>query len=417
MGLCFRFLSNPVERHVDIMPKKSTRKRLDRQKSRTVYARKKKDLSSEPNSLLPTKCSCLGSESESQKNEETNISPAPVLIEKCMNSPTAMPPPVSVNPSPKVSLELSDCLISPTTGTLRNRTHISFNGDEFEEGLIVNNTPRKSSEGGHPLWKQSPQHEFALSATTLPEYSSTNSQVFTVSSICVIDSTESGIHPCDPCPGPTEKLPKARTPPSISDCAFQMVGTLLKPELPTAWDVAATSTSFILRMAAPGNLWGNIQRSALISTDGTVQLNVHGQPISLDHSIWQDLPNRVCLSNRESVDEFLKFVLQLVKVFRSYEVCIGIPESQYSKEAAKRSDLMFECNYFRESRYTQTYRSKSCKMLLSTNIKITKYCSSCLLVRKSILARFRRTESVHNPHGCSSNVHLDRLCSIKSSPG
>lgn len=127
---------------------------------------------------------------------------------------------------------------------------------------------------------------------------------------------------------------------------METVEAHFKERSPPSWEVTtAPKTSLIVRKNASEDLWGVIQRCALIDKDGSVQFVVHNQPISLDHLIRTDLPCRVSLT---SIHDFSEYVLIVVNVLQSYEVCMGIPESQYSKLAAKDSCLVWEPDYFKE---------------------------------------------------------------------
>ncbi|KAK3915882.1 WD repeat-containing protein 74, partial [Frankliniella fusca] len=171
----------------------------------------------------------LPSTSAVENNDGTRPSPVQVLGEKCFSPRRAIGlPPVSLG-SPNPLHGFPDCIISSSTGILKSRNDISLNGDTFEEvhlessrypqGALFNSTPTKNYSGG-PLDDDGSALSFSSDAfeeqrlqSPTPVTSQTenngNSQLsvddhssskklFTVSSMCLVDASSSGIYPCPP---------------------------------------------------------------------------------------------------------------------------------------------------------------------------------------------------------------------------
>ncbi|KAK3918178.1 Nonribosomal peptide synthetase 6 [Frankliniella fusca] len=286
----------------------SVRKRLTRRpkkskvSSGTEDSEKENFLNELPIAPLNDNSFSLPSTSAVENNDGTRPSPVQVLGEKCFSPRRAIGlPPVSLG-SPNPLHGFPDCIISSSTGILKSRNDISLNGDTFEEvhlessrypqGALFNSTPTKNYSGG-PLDDDGSALSFSSDAfeeqrlqSPTPVTSQTenngNSQLsvddhssskklFTVSSMCLVDASSSGIYPCPP----KLEVSNAGNSSSKQNHPSQTVQDLLISQLPPAWELAAgpsSRTSFMLGMNASEDLWCSKQRSVLIGKDGTVQI-------------------------------------------------------------------------------------------------------------------------------------------------
>lgn len=113
-----------------------------------------------------------------------------------------------------------------------------------------------------------------------------------------------------------------------------------------------------------------------------------------DHELWGKLPSPLSFS-LDSVCDFTKYVLEILNHFRYYDVCVGNPETSFYKAASKIEGTQFDCNIFYESRYTSTFRSVNCRVLLPVQ---KKQCLACGSLRNAIKRRLRRVSSTGSPH-------------------
>ncbi|XP_026288068.1 uncharacterized protein LOC113213271 isoform X1 [Frankliniella occidentalis] len=422
------------------MPKKSIRKRLTTRKNRPTYGRKKREKENElaaRRSAKQNEISCSLASTTSTNNEEiiqtslgnhhgdgdTECPEQEQMPEEIYVSLPSASPPTSPVPSSTFNGE-NDCLISPTTGVLRSRNNIFFNDEVSAEEapikkslavpLVLLDTPEASANDNNiTSFSCGALREIRLepSIPSIPSGTSSSGnfpnplvklklkltpenntdEVFTVSDMCLVDT----VHSETPSPTPEEMVTNTPEIPLFNqDSPFWAVLDRLRLQMFKTWEVSlpGTNNSFILRKTASEEFWGVVQRSVSINVDGTVQLVVHNHYIALDHPIWQELPCRVCLTDRESVNDFVQYVLEVVNVIRCNIVCMGIPEPECARLAAKNAGLVFDCNSFKETRYTVTYRSVNCEILLSTKIKVKRYCSACAPIRGSILRRLKNKE-------------------------
>lgn len=137
----------------------------------------------------------------------------------------------------------------------------------------------------------------------------------------------------------------------------------------------------------------------MIREDGSVTLQMHCVPISPDHVIWQQLPHAADF-NLRSVSVFSAYVLKVVAVFRTYDVCIGNPEPQLATFAKRVPGAVYDQNIFKENRYKCTYRSSKCHLILPVQ---KKFCPRCYDMREALKKRQKRASvSVKTPLPVSS---------------
>ncbi|XP_034234574.1 uncharacterized protein LOC117641400 [Thrips palmi] len=180
-------------------------------------------------------------------------------------------------------------------------------------------------------------------------------------------------------------------PSSSNICNLEEVETRLKHSLPPYWQCinwTVTGDNGISLLKLADSMCFLPQRQIHISENGVVHLFVHGKPLGLDHEIWGKLPERISLSTH-AVDESFEYALAIWKLVRRYDICAGCNQPQEQPVANKMERAVFSPNMFRESKYSTTYRSVDCGLLVIPVTRNT-VCSACRILRSNIRKRISR---------------------------
>lgn len=138
-----------------------------------------------------------------------------------------------------------------------------------------------------------------------------------------------------------------------------------------------------------------VQRSIFVRKDRTVEIFVHLKPLQPTHEIWGFLPpsNAVDVN---SVCEFSEYALKVMNLVRTFEICNGCPKSEFFDIAKEMENTVYDSNIFHESRYSVTYRSVDCKMLICNQKIGLGTCEPCKKLKFAIRRRYDRKKALQN---------------------
>ena len=107
-----------------------------------------------------------------------------------------------------------------------------------------------------------------------------------------------------------------------------------------------------------------IQREVFASFDGSIRIYVHRKEI-MGTMKEEFLKNVLCEPlNSSTLKDFASNILKVVLAVRNYEVCAGVDNSGLEQLWASDSSGKIDENIFDESRYTKTFRSNECSLLV-----------------------------------------------------
>jgi len=161
----------------------------------------------------------------------------------------------------------------------------------------------------------------------------------------------------------------------------------LEELLPSNWIPALMSQGIQVGLRLPSELL-LVQRSIFFSLDGRVEAGIHGKRLERDHEFWATV--RHVTLYRDSVEEFIGNVVDTVNRLRSFEVCRGVEGFRHLWKTEPKMEI--DINPFQELRYTETCRSKSCKLLVPSLRK--KRCGECSKIWNSLFHRNRTRSAV-----------------------
>lgn len=183
--------------------------------------------------------------------------------------------------------------------------------------------------------------------------------------------------------------PATVSPPKTKPIHLEELRTRLKHSLPPNWcqfgcPVDDNAIVLFQRSAGPVYL---LQRQISVFDNGTVNLFVHGKPLSRNHKIWAQFPQKISLATHSTYASYL-YVLAVVKLVHSYDMCPGCPLPQ-DQDMAKKMGAVFSPNTFRERKYVTTHRSVDCDILVVAVTKSTA-CTACKNMQRNIRRRLAR---------------------------
>lgn len=116
------------------------------------------------------------------------------------------------------------------------------------------------------------------------------------------------------------------------------------------------------------------QKQLTFSYDGTFSLEVHCKPYSVD-SIIKKVPPSTALS-LETIPSFVDRAVQVINLVREFEICAGVDNSEYKEVWPLCSNSgVIDTNPYKECRYSETFRSKKCEILVSRRKRRCAECS------------------------------------------
>lgn len=147
----------------------------------------------------------------------------------------------------------------------------------------------------------------------------------------------------------------------------------------------------------------SLQRSIVFNVNGDVTVNVHCKTVSSEPFL-KNVPPPMPLEDLEGVGYFVDRALAIVKSVRLKEVCAGVDNDNYLPAWEYSTHVgSVDVNPYKECRYTETFRSNDCELLVESN----KWrCSKCSSITKVLR---RKTESLNHAGRRSNktaNIHL-----------
>lgn len=157
------------------------------------------------------------------------------------------------------------------------------------------------------------------------------------------------------------------------------------------------------------------QRRVFVSYFGNVTVSAHRKKISEDitHNILS--VNQTVPLSENNVGDFAKFVISVVDEIRKLDVCVGCNHEEYESLWAGCRFGTVDTNPFGETRYSKTFRSHDCQLLiLSSKWR----CIKCYHLSEILKRKLKVHSSV--PKVNTPNIHLTetekiyKLCTIQN---
>lgn len=173
--------------------------------------------------------------------------------------------------------------------------------------------------------------------------------------------------------------------------------------LPHQW-VAVSESDHITALLLSRDVEKTTQRRVSVFFNGSVDIRVHRAKPSLEvcKAIVKDL--EVQSLHHDSIGSFVSYVVQVVMEVQKYEVCSGCVDEKYKCFWNTTANGVVDNNHYGESRYTSTFRSKFCQLLILPN---KKRCMECYNI--SQLLRRRMLSHASGPKLNTPNIHLTEL--------
>ena len=179
---------------------------------------------------------------------------------------------------------------------------------------------------------------------------------------------------------------------------------LFRSVLPPCWTVIADRDAFHLlqlsRSKDPA-----IQRNVYVTYSGSFRITVHRKELSRGFTevLMQSWPQGLRLTS-QSHKSFVDHVLSVVLKVRSYEICAGADNLQFEDSWSMEKQGVIDCNPYDEARYTKTFRSDNCCLL----VPIRKWkCQECLRLTDKLRDKVK-SHSDSEAHPNTRNDYLDR---------
>ncbi|KAK3911434.1 LOW QUALITY PROTEIN: Zinc metalloprotease [Frankliniella fusca] len=220
--------------------------------------------------------------------------------------------------------------------------------DTADEDFIADVCPSPSSV---------PQHDYAKPAS--------DHSVSEISSV-ISPASDSCFSP-SPQPPPTpQKEPEspvflAPLPPDISTRLLFEVRNKLFQMLPYYFTSVVDNRGIHVLMVGRRESKA-VKRELFVSSGGDVRIEVHGQEYAT-HSVLQDVMEQKPLLNEQDIGYFVDRIVQIVTNLRLLEVCAGMDKTEFKNYT---SNGVVEGDLFKECRYRETFRSKTCSLLVPT---------------------------------------------------
>jgi len=111
----------------------------------------------------------------------------------------------------------------------------------------------------------------------------------------------------------------------------------------------------------------SIQRNLTCSVNGKVELYVHNHPVDVNRFL-KKAPASVPLTSN-TVNKFVDRIVKIVEQVNAMEVCGGCDSENLKAGWSKCTLREVDGNPFNECRYSETFRSFSCKRFISLNLQ------------------------------------------------
>ncbi|KAK3920840.1 Transposable element P transposase [Frankliniella fusca] len=169
---------------------------------------------------------------------------------------------------------------------------------------------------------------------------------------------------------------------------------LLRSVLPNHWTLISHKDSFSCLKMSFGDEPA-FQRNVHVTHSGTLRITVHRKELSAEllKELTPSWPIGLRLTSHSS-KHFVDSVLRVVLAVRSHEMCAGVDLQKYEDMWASDETGVIDNNPYDEERYTKTFRSLKCSLLVPVEYWS---CSECKLA----CDRFRRRYK----HFCEEVAH------------
>ncbi|XP_034245499.1 uncharacterized protein LOC117647711 [Thrips palmi] len=143
-----------------------------------------------------------------------------------------------------------------------------------------------------------------------------------------------------------------------------------------------------------------IQRSLVVSPDGSVELFVHHDPVDIEPFVKGLTPPKPL--DEDTISSTADRIISIVNAVWKMQVCSGYDEERFQVAWASCSGGVVDRNPFHECRYVETFRSSSCTKLVSGR----KWrCFNCAKLYFP-LRRIASAEAEKERHANTANIHL-----------
>lgn len=175
------------------------------------------------------------------------------------------------------------------------------------------------------------------------------------------------------------------SPPSAD--VVQSTQDLFRSVLPPYWTLLADKDGYNCLQHSRGRDPA-MQRNVYVTHGGTLRITVHRRELPEDivKEVTKDWPSGLRLTSQSS-SYFVDQVLRVVMAVRAYEVCVGARSTKFEKMWASEKNGYIDCNPYGEARYTKTFRSSECSLLVPTP---RLYCSACSKAQHRFEGRMKR---------------------------
>lgn len=116
-----------------------------------------------------------------------------------------------------------------------------------------------------------------------------------------------------------------------------------------------------------------VQRQVTVSLSGDIHLQVHGLDYPA-HSVLSGVRSQQPLTE-DTCGYFVDRVVEVVSNLRLLEICAGMDQQEFKEAWSVTPQGVIESDTFKECRYTETFRSKKCTLLVQSCHWRCKECS------------------------------------------
>ncbi|KAK3921467.1 Ubiquitin carboxyl-terminal hydrolase 1, partial [Frankliniella fusca] len=199
-----------------------------------------------------------------------------------------------------------------------------------------------------------------------------------------------------------EEPPKIVSQDTLMEMRQKLIGCLPNNWVPIVSSLSEISVVLISCLSSVPSL----QRSVIFNVSGEMSLYVHGNSVSCDPFLVDELPPVPLLVDK---------VVSIVAKIRLKEVCAEVDLDQYSPawEHCLYAGKIDE-NPFKECRYSSTFRSHKCSMLVDSN---RWRCVNCTSNVKMLKRKCKSLAKSGNWYNKTANVHLteeERLAKLNA---
>lgn len=153
------------------------------------------------------------------------------------------------------------------------------------------------------------------------------------------------------------------------------------------------------------------QRSIFISKTFNVTATFGGKILPNDHHFFSSFdPTGI---RTDCAAHLAQDLLQIVNNFRLYEVCSGVPHLKFKSMWHKSEDCVIDENPFKETRYSQTCRSKQCDISVP---QLQRQCKECFKIYKRFSSRAASRCPTLSPSGRQKTPNKFKPNSVLNTP-